>query len=341
MDPSGYKTHTTSRGIAYNYYQAAPREGKPTLLLAHGFPSSSADWTPFVAFFQPIGYGLIVPDMLGYGGTDKPTDPAKYVGSGIAQDLIDLLDAEGAGEAVAIGHDWGSVAVSRLANFHADRFIGFAFLAVGYAPPRPKFDPAATAALMKQVLGYVPSGYWPTFSAEGADKLIEGHIDSFIDLVFAGAKESLLEHLCPLGAVKAFLEEDKRCAVLSQLTEEARDQYKAKLLSDGLAGPVCWYKVQTQGLAAADDQKIPQEAYFIRQPVFFAACLQEAVAPPALGMLSLNTLAKGPLTVKEFDSGHWVIISHATETCEALLEWLQGSIQSGTVAATPAASVTA
>jgi pimeloyl-ACP methyl ester carboxylesterase len=84
MDPSAYKKLTLSRGLTYNYYYSKAGEGKPTLVLAHGFPSSSWDWKNQVTFFKAKGFGLIVPDMLGYGGTDKPTDTKKYVPSGLA-----------------------------------------------------------------------------------------------------------------------------------------------------------------------------------------------------------------------------------------------------------------
>lgn len=35
---------------------------------------------------------MIVPDMLGYGGTDKPKDPAEYTPKKLCDDLVALLD---------------------------------------------------------------------------------------------------------------------------------------------------------------------------------------------------------------------------------------------------------
>lgn len=106
MDPALYKNFTVSRGFKYTYYASPAKAGKPTLLFCHGFPSTARDWRCFVPFFQTRGYGLIVPDMLGYGGTDKPTDPAAYLSRAMSRDLVDLLDAEGVDTAIAIGHDW-------------------------------------------------------------------------------------------------------------------------------------------------------------------------------------------------------------------------------------------
>lgn len=106
MDASLYKTLTTSRGVKYNYYATPARPGKPTVLFCHGFPSTSADWRYFVPFFKERGFGVLVPDLLGYGETDKPTDASFYVSSKISKDIVDILDAEGVAKTIAIGHDW-------------------------------------------------------------------------------------------------------------------------------------------------------------------------------------------------------------------------------------------
>lgn len=106
MDATKYKTTVTSRGITYSYYYAAAKPSKPTILFCHGFPSASQHWEKEVRFFESHGYGTIVPDMLGFGGTGKPTDADAYVPSLISRDLVEVLDAEGLHKVIAIGHDW-------------------------------------------------------------------------------------------------------------------------------------------------------------------------------------------------------------------------------------------
>ena len=106
MDPSAYKTLKTSRGFTYNYYHSPPQDGKITILFSHGFPSTSFDWHHQVTFFKSLGYGLVVPDLLGYGGTDKPTTPESYRLKLIAKDVVEILDKEGVETAIAVGHDW-------------------------------------------------------------------------------------------------------------------------------------------------------------------------------------------------------------------------------------------
>jgi len=168
MDSSLYKTATTSRGFNYRvYHQEGTDSSKPTILLLHGFPSSSYDWRHQIAYFGGRGHAIVAPDLLGYGKTDKPTDVAAYAASKIAQDVYDVLEVLCIkGPIVAIGHDWylvhlslitqrnshrknrGSKITSRLANIHPERFQAFAFLAVSYAAP----DANTT---YEQLLGFV------------------------------------------------------------------------------------------------------------------------------------------------------------------------------------------
>jgi soluble epoxide hydrolase / lipid-phosphate phosphatase len=47
------------------------------------------------------GYRVIVPDMLGYGGTDKPLDVEEYSTQKLCADLAALLDVVGVSKAVS------------------------------------------------------------------------------------------------------------------------------------------------------------------------------------------------------------------------------------------------
>ena len=106
MDASKFKTTKTSRGLTYNYYYAPSQGHKPTLLLCHGFPSNSRHWEKIASFFETEGYGVLAPDMLGYGGTSKPLDATEYVPSKVTRDLVDIMDTENVHQAIAVGHDW-------------------------------------------------------------------------------------------------------------------------------------------------------------------------------------------------------------------------------------------
>ena len=106
MDAASYKDLTTSRGFKYHYYRAVARDSQPTLLFLHGYPSTSRDWRYQAASFSKNGYGLIIPDMLGYGGTAKPTNVEAYGWSLVVNDIVDILDEEGIQTFIVVAHDW-------------------------------------------------------------------------------------------------------------------------------------------------------------------------------------------------------------------------------------------
>jgi soluble epoxide hydrolase/lipid-phosphate phosphatase len=49
---------------------------------------------------------MIVPDMLGYGGTSKPLHTKAYSGKSMAQDIYEILEHEKIDSALGVGHDW-------------------------------------------------------------------------------------------------------------------------------------------------------------------------------------------------------------------------------------------
>src|ERR1019366_6992867 len=52
-------------------------EGPPVVLL-HGFPDSGRLWRHQVPALAEAGFKVIVPDMRGYGRSDKPTEVEAY-----------------------------------------------------------------------------------------------------------------------------------------------------------------------------------------------------------------------------------------------------------------------
>ncbi|KAG5728245.1 Epoxide hydrolase 2 [Termitomyces sp. T112] len=325
MDSTFYKSLSTRRSLKYNYFFSSPAAGKPVLLFAHGFPCTSYDWRYQVTFFKEKGYGLIVPDMLGYGGTDKPTDAVDYKLGLIAQDLVDILDAEKIDKAIAVGHDWGSLVVSRLTNYFPDRFIAFAFLAGGYSSPSTlKF--AESYAKVTEIVGRELMGYWYFFAEDGAPELIEKNIDSFYSLVLADDPKVWISDLTPRGACKAWVEGNKKTKLASYLPENEIERQKTEILKGGLTGPLNYYRTKVFDLDLEDVQAIPQENLVIHKPVFLATALQDYVALAPMQKAAMVQRAKGPLTIKDFDTSHWIMWQEKEKLNQELLVWIQGLV---------------
>jgi soluble epoxide hydrolase / lipid-phosphate phosphatase len=169
MDKLTKKTITTKRGFEYTYYVlAAAAAARPTLLLHHGFPDQAEEWEQLINnHLRPAGYGVIAPDLLGYGGTSKPTDPAAYKFGGMTADLVEILDAEKVDKVVSLGHDWGSRAAQLFFNLHPGRVSGLIMVNVPWmGAKRGPFDLDEELAQSQQHFGYGRYWYWKLFTAD-------------------------------------------------------------------------------------------------------------------------------------------------------------------------------
>jgi len=68
------KTLSVTGGFTYSYINIKAQDSNPTFLLLHGFPSSVYDWRKQITSLSEAGYGILAPDLLGYGETDHPDD---------------------------------------------------------------------------------------------------------------------------------------------------------------------------------------------------------------------------------------------------------------------------
>lgn len=93
-------------GLEYAYVHVATEKPKPTFLLLHGFPSSSYDWRFQVKTFTSLGYGVVAPDLLGYGNTSKPPNAEAYGFKKMAGNIIQILNKESIEVVIGVGHDW-------------------------------------------------------------------------------------------------------------------------------------------------------------------------------------------------------------------------------------------
>jgi pimeloyl-ACP methyl ester carboxylesterase len=72
--------------------------------------------------------------MRGYGQTDRPAEIDQYTLFHLVGDIVGLLDAVGAKQAVIAGHDFGARVAWLAAQFRPDRFRGVIGLSVPYRP---------------------------------------------------------------------------------------------------------------------------------------------------------------------------------------------------------------
>jgi pimeloyl-ACP methyl ester carboxylesterase len=98
-----------ARGLTFDVRLGGPDDGDPVLLL-HGFPQNSLEWTGIEPQLHEAGLRTIAPDQRGYSPGARPLDPAAYQVGEAAEDAIALLDALDLASAHVVGPDWGGLA---------------------------------------------------------------------------------------------------------------------------------------------------------------------------------------------------------------------------------------
>src|SRR6185312_4923042 len=63
---------TLSDGLRMAYVEDGPADGEPVVLL-HGEPTWSFLWRAVIPVLSGTGLRVIVPDLIGFGRSDKPT----------------------------------------------------------------------------------------------------------------------------------------------------------------------------------------------------------------------------------------------------------------------------
>ncbi len=112
---------TTAEGLRIAYLDEGPPDAPPVWFM-HGEPTWSFLWRHVFPAVRDAGFRCIVPDMAGFGRSDKPTDFGWYTydrHTSVMAELLEHLDLRGA---TVVVHDWGGPVGLRLAVEHADRF---------------------------------------------------------------------------------------------------------------------------------------------------------------------------------------------------------------------------
>jgi pimeloyl-ACP methyl ester carboxylesterase len=105
-----------ANGLRFAYLE----EGSgPLVLLLHGFPDTPHTWDDLRPRLAAKGYRAVSPFTRGYHPTGIPARDAD--GETLARDVLALIEALGASEAIVIGHDWGAAAAYGAAALRPDR----------------------------------------------------------------------------------------------------------------------------------------------------------------------------------------------------------------------------
>jgi haloalkane dehalogenase len=108
--------------IRVHYLDEGPGGGEVVLLM-HGEPSWSYLYRKMIGPLAGVGLRCVVPDLVGFGRSDKPTSRADYSYARHVEwmraALFEELDLSGVS---LVGQDWGGLIGLRLVGEHPERF---------------------------------------------------------------------------------------------------------------------------------------------------------------------------------------------------------------------------
>ena len=107
-------------GLRIFYREAGPRDA-PSIVLLHGYPSSSRMWAPLLPLLSDR-YHVIAPDYPGFGHSDAPAPAAyAYTFDHFAETIEGLLRTLGVDRYTLVMQDYGGPVGFRLALRNSDK----------------------------------------------------------------------------------------------------------------------------------------------------------------------------------------------------------------------------
>jgi pimeloyl-ACP methyl ester carboxylesterase len=110
IETNGIRLHVAEQG-----------EG-PLIILCHGFPECWYSWRHQLPALAKAGFRAVALDLRGYGRSDRPEEVEKYTILHDIGDIVGLVGALGAKQAVIAGHDIGAAIAWQAALLRPDRF---------------------------------------------------------------------------------------------------------------------------------------------------------------------------------------------------------------------------
>jgi pimeloyl-ACP methyl ester carboxylesterase len=138
---NGLKIHVLEAGFE--------AEGRPMVLLLHGFPEIAYSWRKVMPALAEAGFHVVAPDQRGYGRTtgwsasyDTDLTPFRLVN--LVRDMMGLIAALGRTSVTAVvGHDFGASAAAWCALVRPDLFRSLVLMSAPFGGP-PALTPSAT-----------------------------------------------------------------------------------------------------------------------------------------------------------------------------------------------------
>jgi pimeloyl-ACP methyl ester carboxylesterase len=300
----------------------------PVVLLCHGFPESWYSWRHQLKALADAGYRAVAPDMRGYGQTGQPEAIDQYTLFHLVGDMVGVLDALSASQAVVVGHDWGAPVAWHSALLRPDRFRAVAGLSFPFVP-RGTDRPTSVMPQTESSRSYLL--YFQTPGVAEAE-LERDPRETIRRLLFSASgdvprkSDNTLGDQAPgmVPRTGGFLTRTIDPPALAQwLTDADIDFYAGEFARSGFRGGLNWYRNIDRNwelLAPFDGARVTVPA------LYMAGDRDLVVKFPRMNQLIPNLKTFVPNLTKTImlpGCGHWTQQERADEVNAALIAFLR------------------
>ncbi len=184
----GFTSKTASvAGVRLHYRVGGDPDGPPVLLW-HGFLGTGYAWRTVAPALADAGLAVLVPDMRGYGDSDKPDGTQGYDARALAEEFRALVRQTGFGAGrplTLVAHDMGAPPALLWAADHPDDVVGLLYMEA----------PVMLSAVLTTIIAYTPEAmkegsmwWWILPLAPGVpERLVVGNERAFLTWFYDGA----------------------------------------------------------------------------------------------------------------------------------------------------------
>lgn len=195
---SGFKSETARvGGVRLHYWVGGALDGPPVLLW-HGFLSTGYAWRKVMPALVDAGCAVLVPDMRGFGDSDKPPGTDGYDGRALAEEFRALVRQTGFGAErpiTLVAHDMGAPPALLWAADYPEEVAGLLYIEA----------PVMLSGVLTKIIVYTPEAmkdgsmwWWILPLAPGVpERLIVGNERAFLTWFYHGANTARPEVFDP------------------------------------------------------------------------------------------------------------------------------------------------
>jgi len=112
-------------GLRMHYLDEGPRNAKQVFLCLHGEPTWSYLYRKMLPVFTAAGHRVVVPDMFGFGRSDKPMDENIYTFDFHRRTIMLLIERLDLTDITLVCQDWGGLLGLTMPMDMPERFTRF------------------------------------------------------------------------------------------------------------------------------------------------------------------------------------------------------------------------